>query len=126
MAIYARFGTPVDFVSARFFPVWIEQRPGAIKWHYREPKKIGKKASVKVTPIMHVQAIDLADHNDPLYDGKWVDTNSFRADDGMKEITARVMELYPDAQADYDKWNKADGPEAHALFPPVDSPEIIA
>ena len=126
MAIYTRFGTPVDFVAARFFPVWIEQRPGEIKWHYREPKKIGKKASVKVMPITHVQAINLADHNDPIRDGKWMDINNFRADEGMKEIMARVVDIYPKVQIDFDKWNKADGPEANVLFPPVESPEIIA
>src|SRR5215813_13472384 len=89
MAIYTRFGTPVQLKSAREVPVWIERRPGEIKWHYTEPKRTKKTLELDCVPVWHVTA-EATDGSAPrmICDGQELCVNEFRADDGFREIIA--------------------------------------
>lgn len=100
MAIYAPFGGLIRLTAARRVTVWVEQKPGEIKWHYAEPKKIGKRSTVEVMTVWHVKA-EWPDSGRPVWNGQEESVGSLRADDGWPEIQAELYRLNPaDAQAE--------------------------
>ena len=118
MAIYTRFGSAVTIIDARQIPVWIERAPDETKWHYTKPKKVRKGAKIEETPIWHYRGW-YAEDGKPVCDNKWVEALSLRADDGWKEIDAKLLELCPDGKEKYDQWNKKGAPAASHFFPPI-------
>jgi len=120
MAIYTRFGTAVTLCDARLIPVWIEKTPSEVRWHYSKPKA-RKGAKVEEHPMWHYRGW-YADGK-PVCDNKWVDANGLKADDGWKEIEAKLLELCPDGQEKYEQWNKSGAPQASHFFPPIDAKE---
>jgi hypothetical protein len=123
MAIYTRFGLAVNLCDARLIPIWVENTGHEIKWHYTKPKKPCKGSEIEEHPIWHYRGWFLPG-GDPVCDGKWVDANSLKADDGWKEIEAKLLELCPDGQEKFDQWNKKDAPPASHFFPPVNANEV--
>ena len=128
MAIYTRFGTRVNFVTAQIMPVWIENGVGEIKWHLAEPGK--PKGKVEETPVWFVCAMaddDRQDHGPKgrmVCDGKGICINEFRADNGLGEIMDECERLAPADVEKFERWNKKDGPAAIDLFPRA-NPEMV-
>lgn len=118
MAIYTRFGGAVTLCDARLIPVWTIKTPGSFDWKYEKPKKLPKGAIVSEVPIWHYRGW-YTDNGNPVCDNKWVDAPSLKADDGWKEIEAKLLELCPDGREKYDEWNKAGAPEASHFFPTI-------
>jgi hypothetical protein len=122
MAIYTRFGLEVTLCDARLIPVWIETGRGSIKWHYAKPAP-RKRCKIEEHPIWHYRGW-LTDSGLPVCDNKWVPVHTLRADDGTKEIHAKLDELCPDGNERFDQWNKKDAPEASHFFPQASEKEI--
>ena len=92
MAIYTRFGTRVEFVSAEEVPVLIERtRDAETRWHYPEklPKKRSKTSEYEEVPVWHAVA-KAADSGRLIVDGGQIPDHEFRADDGWREIVAAM------------------------------------
>ena len=70
-------------------------------------------------PVPFVTAVE-AETMRPICDGKWLDLNTFRADDGIRELMFKVMDLDPVGVAKAEGWNKVGSPEASELFEPID------
>ena len=94
MAIYAPFGGLIRLTAARIVTVWVETMPGEIKWHYAEPKKIGKRSTVETMQVWHVKA-EWPDTARPVWNGQEEPCGSLRADDGWPEIEAELYRLNP-------------------------------
>jgi hypothetical protein len=122
MAIYTRFGGAVTICDARMIPVWIERTSNEVKWHYSKPRKPRKGTAIEEMPIWHYRGW-YADNGKPVCDNKWIDANSLKADDGWKEIEAKLLELCPDSREKYNQWNKKGAPEASHFFPPISEKE---
>jgi hypothetical protein len=123
MAIYTRFGSEITICDARLIPVWVETRPGEIKWHYAKPDKVRKNATVEERPIWHYRGW-FADNGEPLHGNKWVEASGLKADDGWPEIKRKLDELCPDGAEKFEAWNKAGAPAASHFFPPVAAREV--
>lgn len=119
MAIYTRFGSRVEFTAARMIPVWIERLAGEIKWHYRPKAPTRRTKEIREEPVWHVTAV--YDGGEVVCGGKWMNLGGFVADGGISEIMARCHELAPDAPEKFEQWSKADGPDASALFDPIEA-----
>ena len=53
-----------------------------------------------------------------LYDGKWTEMHSLRADDGIKELNDVFAKVVGTEELEkFSTWNKKDGPEATTLWP---------
>jgi hypothetical protein len=92
MAIYTRFGTRVEFVSAEEVSVLIERTRDAVtRWHYPEklPKKRNKTSEYEEVPVWHAVAKD-AETGRLIIDGGQIPGNEFKADDGWREIVAAM------------------------------------
>ena len=103
MAIYTRFGSEIELLTARLCPVWIEQVPGEIKWHYSEKKPTKRTKELHVMPCWHCTA-KYVDNGEPVCDGKWLNPNMFRADDGIGEIWKKLWELNPGDKDRFQEW----------------------
>jgi len=107
MTIYSQGYIPVTFVSARLVPVWIEEKYAEIKWHYAEPKKVGKRSKIRREEIWHV----IAAYKEASKDGSCQPGRlayggreepvfpSFRADDGIQELFGECYRLNPEDAA---------------------------
>lgn len=103
MAIYAQGYVRVNFLTARLVPVWIEEKQAEIKWHYAEPKKVGKRSKVRLDQVWHVTAEYAETSKDgsckpgmKLYGGREEPVfPSFRADDGIQELFGECYRLNP-------------------------------
>jgi hypothetical protein len=122
MAIYV-FGEEIEIIEARMLPVWIENRPGEIRWHYGPPKKLSKKSSVTEQPMWHVKA-KWKDSGKSLSDGKWLTLTHIKADDGMHEIFPVLHALAPEEIVKFGKWNTTADLKASDIFDPVDPSEV--
>lgn len=121
MAIYTRFGSEVELLTARLVPVWVERKRGEIKWHYSAPKPTRQTIKIEEMPMWFVTAkyTDEGLAGEMVCDGKLVNPATLKADGGSREIWERMHVLNPwDAAAD-EKWNKANGPRASELFATV-------
>ena len=95
MAIYTRFGTRVEFVSAEEVPVLIERtRNAETRWHYPEklPKKRSKTSEYEEVPVWHVVAKD-AETGRLIVNGNQIPAGDFRADEGWREIVDTMRNL---------------------------------
>jgi len=95
MAIYTRFGTRVEFVSAEQVSVLIERtRDAETRWHYPEklPKKRSKTSQYEEVPVWHVVAKD-ADTGRLICDGDQIPAGDFRADEGWREVVDMCAKL---------------------------------
>lgn len=122
MAIYTRFGTAVKITEARIIPVWIVNTGHEIKWFFRTPKT-KRGWEVEEQPIWFFKGQDAADGH-PLCDGKWINANSLRADEGWKEITAELHRINEIDVILFNQWNKAGAAEASAFFDRVDERQV--
>lgn len=122
MAIYTRFGSEVTLCDARLVPIWVEKRAGEIKWHYEKPAKLRRGAELEEIPIWHYRGWFTEDGH-PICENKWISANDLRADDGWKEIQAKLDELCPDGEEKFQAWNKQGAPEASHFFPPLTKKE---
>jgi hypothetical protein len=102
MAIYCRIGVRVNLLSARLVPVWVEHKPYETKWHYSEPKKVGKRSKVDLLHIWHATAEYAEMSRDGsckpgmiLWNGNEDPEVSFVADGGLKEIRDEFYRLNP-------------------------------
>lgn len=93
MAIYSRCGAPVKLITARQRTVYIEERPGEIKWHYKEPKPVKRTRRIDAVLVWHVTAEMTGSYPDGsgkigerLADGREITVNELRADEGWPEI----------------------------------------
>jgi len=115
MTIYTRNGLPIGLSSARIIPMWVEKRPGKVKFHYRKPDKIAKGATLEERPSWHYRGYYI-DSSSPICDGKWVDAVLLVADDGWQEIEAKLNELCPGAREKFNAWNKQGAPDQEHYF----------
>lgn len=103
MAIYASGHLRVNFVTARLVPVWVEKKPADIKWHYSEPKRVGKRSKVRREDIWHVTAEYAEASKDgscrpgmKLYGGREEPIfPGFKADGGIREILDECYRINP-------------------------------
>ena len=99
MSIYTHGWIKVKLTSARLVDVWAVQHNGRIKWHYEEPKKTPKKAEVTHMHVWHVTAdyddVEKVPGGGRCRDGKEMDINNFRADDGLREFVLECHRLNP-------------------------------
>lgn len=121
MAIYTRFGSEVQLLTARLVPVWIERLPGEIKWHYAEKKPSKRTEAIDAMPCWHVTAKDKKSGR-MICDGKLISANEFRADDGAAEIHDTMQKINPDHRDRFMEW--AQGRMEAAAFGPVDKKMI--
>lgn len=78
MAIFTRFGTRVEFVSAEAVPVLIEQtRDGERRWR--------ATSEYEEVDVWHARAKD-AETERPIAGGGQIPSHEFVADDGFREI----------------------------------------
>lgn len=119
MAIYTRFGSEIELLTSRLVPIWVEHKPGEIKWHYSAPKKVGKRSKVNEMPMWFVTARYIEDGK-PVCDGKLFNGAELKADEGSREIWLKMHELNPDHKAKDELWNKAGSPSASEIFEPVE------
>jgi hypothetical protein len=88
MTIYARYGgIAVTFKAAQLRPVWVERRPGEVKWHLIEPKRT--KLTQKIERFEHWYVVaQFVESGRLVAEGNFIDSNAFVADDGIREIHA--------------------------------------
>ena len=102
--IYTRFGAPVEFTAAKKRRRWWAMFPGESKTFDKRPTKEQLRGSTEVTKfdLWWIQAKQIAAYPDgtgkehigkPLLDGRWLEQNEFRADDGIREIYAACERL---------------------------------
>lgn len=98
--IYTCFFAPVNLLSAREVPVWIEKRRGEIKWHYSEPKQTKQTLQLDCLHVFHVTAEYAETSEDgsimagmPVMDGQEFCVNELRADGGIREINMECERL---------------------------------
>ena len=119
MAIYTRFGSRVQFVSARVVKVWTTLgnigKGHELKWHYTEPKRTKswrKDVEVDWMDVWHITA--RYDDDRPGHGGtKPIEgerlASDFVADNAMHEILAECYRLNPE---DATKERAKFGPDA--------------
>jgi hypothetical protein len=103
MAIYTRIGSEIELLTARLVPVWIERLQGGIKWHYSEMKPSKRTKQITMMPCWHVTAKYVED-GEAVCDGKWLNANTLKADDGMGEILKVIWILNPIDQQRFEDW----------------------
>ncbi len=103
MAIYTRFGSEIELLTARLCPVWIEHLAGEIKWHYSEKKPTRLTKELTVMPCWHCTA-KYVDTGEPVCDGQWMNPNMFKADDAIGEIWQKLWELNPSHRQKFEDW----------------------
>jgi hypothetical protein len=106
--IYTRFGAPVEFTAAERRPRWWAMFPGESKVFDTKPTKAQLRRSTEVSEfdIWWIKAKQIGAYPDgtgadsigkPLMDGRWLEQNEFRADDGIREIYGECERLNPEA-----------------------------
>lgn len=102
MAIYSRIGVKLTLTSARLVDVWIENTPHQCKWHYAEPKKVGKRSKIDTMRVWHATAEYAEVSKDgscqpgmKVWGGREEPEGSFVADDGWQEVRAEFYRLNP-------------------------------
>lgn len=103
MAIYTRFGSEIELLTARLIPIWIEQLPGEIKWHYSEKKPSKRTREITVMPCWHVTAKYVEDGKLVL-DGQEFSSNELRADGAVQEIYQAMWTINPAHKDAFQDW----------------------
>ena len=103
MAIYTRFGSEIELLTARLLPIWIERLPGEIKWHYTERKPSKRTKEITIMPCWHVTAKDV-ESGEPICGGGTFSANELKADNGMTEIYDAMWKLNPVHKDGFQDW----------------------
>ena len=106
--------------EARLIPMWFVRTPSEVRAHYTKPKKVPKRPSQRRSPHGMTEEPETEGF---ICDGKWTEAAFLKADDGWREIQAKLDELNPEDATKYREWNKADAPEASHFFKPISENE---
>lgn len=112
MAIYTRFGSEVELLTACLVPIWIEELPGEIKWHYSEKKPTKRTKKITAMPCWHVTGKDV-ESGELICDGGTFSANELRADNGTNEIYEAMWKLNPKHKDGFQDWCAGKVPITH-------------